>query len=102
METSAERSSAIRQEGHLETDGIGSMSIAEDIQNSGKLTPHRFWSLERPHAPNAIETWTLMAATALAVFYFGSSLYIASHRLFWFDEILTVSVARLPSWTTIW
>src|SRR5271157_867749 len=102
METSAVRSSAIRQESHLETDGIGSMSIAEDIRNSGKLTPHRFWSRDRPHSKNAIENWTFAAAMVLAVFYFASSLYFASHRLFWFDEVLTVYVARLPNWTTIW
>jgi 4-amino-4-deoxy-L-arabinose transferase-like glycosyltransferase len=37
----------------------------------------------------------------LAGFYLVSSLYIASHRLFWYDEIFTVQIARLPQWKTI-
>jgi hypothetical protein len=38
----------------------------------------------------------------LPAFYFAASVYIASQRLFWFDEILTVMISRLPGWTTIW
>ena len=41
-------------------------------------------------------------AVALAAFYCVTSLYIASHRLFWFDEILTVRIAGLPHFATIW
>jgi uncharacterized membrane protein len=44
---------------------------------------------------------TLLAAL-LAAFYFATSIYIASHRLFWFDEYFTVRIAQLPSWTMIW
>jgi hypothetical protein len=40
--------------------------------------------------------WTTAAALALAAFYFATSIYIASHRLFWIDGIFTVLVARLP------
>ncbi len=51
---------------------------------------------------NAVERWSVAAAVLLAAFYLVSSLYIAAHRLFWYDEILTVHVARLPRWTTVW
>ena len=43
----------------------------------------------------------ILVAMLLAVFYLATSLYVASHRLLWFDEIVTVSVARLPDWRTI-
>src|SRR5271157_4154207 len=46
--------------------------------------------------------WSLLAAALLAAFYFSTSIYIASHRLFWFDEIFTVRIARLPHLATIW
>ena len=45
---------------------------------------------------------TVAAAGALAVFYFITSLDIAAHRVFWFDELFTLHIARLPHWTTIW
>jgi hypothetical protein len=38
----------------------------------------------------------------LVAFYLLSSLWIASHRRFWYDEISTVLIARLPGWTVIW
>ena len=41
-------------------------------------------------------------AGLLAVFYFVTSLYIAAHRVFWFDELFTLHIARLPNWTAIW
>jgi hypothetical protein len=41
-------------------------------------------------------------AVLLAAFYFATSIYIASHRLFWFDEFFTIRIAQLPSWTMIW
>jgi Dolichyl-phosphate-mannose-protein mannosyltransferase len=55
--------------------------------------------------PNAmpgkrVDKWTLVAAV-LTAFYFVTSLYIARHRLFWYDEILTVDVARLPDWMMV-
>ena len=43
-----------------------------------------------------------LAAILLAVFYLATSLYIASHRLFWFDEFFTVRIAQLPTWAMIW
>ena len=43
-----------------------------------------------------------VAAAILAVFYFATSVYIASQRVFWFDELCTIHVARLPHIQTIW
>jgi len=46
--------------------------------------------------------WSFIAAAVLAAFYLVTSVYIASHRLLRFDELLTVHVTRLPHWATIW
>src|SRR5271157_2609615 len=46
--------------------------------------------------------WSFVAAAVLAAFYLATSLYIASHRLLWIDEIVTVYIAWLPRWVTIW
>ena len=46
--------------------------------------------------------WTMVVAALLAAFYFASSLYIAAHRVFWFDELFTLHIARLPNLATIW
>ena len=60
-------------------------------------------SSPRPmRAAHAVETYSLVAAALLAVFYFATSIYIASHRPFWIDEILTVEIAQLPDYRTIW
>jgi Dolichyl-phosphate-mannose-protein mannosyltransferase len=45
---------------------------------------------------------SLLVGILLAVFYLLSSLWIASHRRFWYDEISTVLIARLPGCATIW
>ena len=45
--------------------------------------------------------WSILAATVLAAFYLATSIYVASHRLLWFDEVFTVHMARLPDWATI-
>jgi len=41
-------------------------------------------------------------ACLVALFYLATSLYIAAHRLFWYDEIFTATISRLPNWPTIW
>jgi hypothetical protein len=48
------------------------------------------------------QTLSLVVAVFFVAFYLLSSLWIASHRLFWYDEIWTVLVARLPNFSTIW
>ncbi len=45
---------------------------------------------------------SFLAAAILTAFYLATSLYIAAHRLFWFDEIFTVSISRLPHNSSIW
>ena len=43
-----------------------------------------------------------LVAAVLPAFFLITSLYIASKRLFWFDEIGTVEMARLPGIGAIW
>jgi hypothetical protein len=50
----------------------------------------------------ATQTWPLIAAAVLAVFYLVTSIVIASHRLLWYDEIFAVMISRLPSLSAIW
>src|SRR5271157_5373455 len=57
---------------------------------------------ESKHLSKSADKWILLAAALLAAFYFTTSIYIASHRLFWFDEFFTVRIAQLPAWTMIW
>jgi Dolichyl-phosphate-mannose-protein mannosyltransferase len=49
-----------------------------------------------------VERWSILAALVIAGAYLASSLYIASNRLFWFDELFTIHIARVSDWTTIW
>jgi hypothetical protein len=55
---------------------------------------------ERPTGTAAL--WTYLVAGLLAVFYFVTSIQIATHRVFWFDELFTLYIARLPHVSTIW
>ena len=50
----------------------------------------------------APETRSLIAAAVMVAFYFVTSLYIASHRLLWYDEIFTLHIAWLPGFHTLW
>jgi uncharacterized membrane protein len=43
-----------------------------------------------------------MAVGLLGVIYLLTSILIASHRLFWYDEVFTVTVSQLPNYSTIW
>ncbi len=45
--------------------------------------------------------WTFLVAAVLAMFYLATSIYISSHRLLWFDEVVTVHMARLPDLKTL-
>jgi uncharacterized membrane protein len=56
---------------------------------------------QRGERANPTAIWTLVAAALLAVFYLVTSIYIAAHRLFWFDELFTLHIARLQGWTMI-
>src|SRR5262245_18234500 len=46
--------------------------------------------------------WSLIAARARAIFYLGTSIYISAHRLYWFDEIFVVRIAKLPGIFSMW
>jgi Dolichyl-phosphate-mannose-protein mannosyltransferase len=54
------------------------------------------------HLSKSADRWSLLAAALLAAFYLATSIYIAAHRLFWFDEFFTVRIAQLPTWMGIW
>lgn len=41
-------------------------------------------------------------ALLLAAYFLATSLYIASHRLFWYDEVFTTLTTRMPDWHTMW
>ncbi|MGC2110395.1 MAG: glycosyltransferase family 39 protein [Candidatus Korobacteraceae bacterium] len=53
-------------------------------------------------ATDQTAAWSFIAAALLAGFYLATSLYIASHRLLWIDEVLTALTTRLPGWAAIW
>ncbi len=42
------------------------------------------------------ELWPSLTALAIAAFYLATSISIAGRRLFWFDELVTVLISRLP------
>lgn len=46
--------------------------------------------------PTALLRWSSFAALLLVAFYLGISLYVAGHRLFWFDEVTTILISRMP------
>lgn len=71
------------------------------MQTSAKTVPAMLARDVRV-ADRETRVWMIAAAGLLAGFYFVSSLYIASHRTFWFDELFTLHIARLPNWTAIW
>ena len=61
-------------------------------------------SESRQHHPSrsSQRTWGFIAAGLLAAVYLLTSVLIASHRLFWYDEIFTVTISQLPDFATIW
>src|SRR5579863_3763000 len=54
------------------------------------------------HLNAAGSAWSLIGALALAAFYLASSVYLASGRPFWLDEMETMLFAGLPKAATIW
>jgi hypothetical protein len=48
------------------------------------------------------QKFSLFLGILFVAFYLLSSLWIAFHRRFWYDEISTVLIARLPDYGTIW
>lgn len=79
--------------------GVGDMPHADsrgDMQTSSDETAQTAGPGSRTHAVPFI------LAAILAAFSFATSLYISSHRVFWFDELFTIHIARLPDIKTIW
>jgi hypothetical protein len=48
------------------------------------------------------ERWYSIAAGLLAAYFLATSIFIACHRLFWYDEVFTTLTTRMPDWHTIW
>ena len=72
------------------------------MQISVKESMPRATAPEATRAPGTAALWTYLVAGLLAVFYFVTSIQIAAHRVFWFDELFTLYIARLPHVSTIW
>ena len=69
---------------------------------SSKETVQTASSPQTKHPRNRGGAGSFVAAAILAAFYFVTSIYIASHRVFWFDELFTIHIARLPEIKAIW
>src|SRR5690242_17467314 len=50
---------------------------------------------------SAAKSWPVAVAILLGLFYLGSSIYIATQRLFWFDELFTLYIATVPKLSII-
>ena len=72
------------------------------MQSSAKEMSRKATRSKGDPTRNTTRAWTMVVAALLAVFYFATSIYIAAHRVFWFDELFTLHIARLPNLTTIW
>lgn len=59
-------------------------------------------NIETRHRNAAGLIWSSITAAAFIGFSIALSVYIASRRLLWFDEIMTVRLAALPDAATIW
>ena len=72
------------------------------MATSVKTASRKAVAAEQIHPKSAAAAWPIAVAALLALFYFATSLYIAAHRVFWFDELFTLHIARLPKLSTIW
>lgn len=48
------------------------------------------------------QTWTFVAASILAAVYLVISILIARHRLFWYEEIVTIIYSEQPTFAGMW
>ena len=72
------------------------------MQASSKETPPAATSPQTMSMRRRRGAFSFVVAGILAAFYFATSIYIASNRVFWFDELFTVHIARLPTIGAIW
>jgi Dolichyl-phosphate-mannose-protein mannosyltransferase len=82
--------------------GLPAFNLRPDMQTSGKETAPAPGSPQGQGPQNPRAAGSFLAAAILAAFYLATSIYIASHRVFWFDELFTIHIARLPDVRTIW
>jgi hypothetical protein len=71
---------------------ISERQALASFPHSGTKVPRGLKSTFQRHGG-----WSLAAAILLAGFYLATSVQIGSHRLFWFDELFTISISRLPN-----
>jgi uncharacterized membrane protein len=81
---------------------VAATTAKTNMSTTAKVISRKALAKRDQRPSGAAAKWPLLAAVLLAVFYVGSSLYIASQRLFWFDELFTIYIARLPHLSTIW
>jgi hypothetical protein len=72
------------------------------MQISSKETVPSTPSPQTIPAGNRSGAGSFIVAGILAAFYFATSVYISAHRVFWFDELFTIHIARLPDIKSIW
>jgi len=72
------------------------------MQTSAKDKSPRTRAQKERRLAGPTALWSFMVAAGLAIFYFITSVVIASQRVYWFDELFTLHIARVPNWTTIW
>ncbi|HTV64425.1 MAG TPA: glycosyltransferase family 39 protein [Bryocella sp.] len=72
------------------------------MSTSVKVVSHKEAVSASQHPAGAATMLHWAVAILLAAFYLSTSLYIAAHRVFWFDELFTLYIARLPNLSTIW
>jgi uncharacterized membrane protein len=72
------------------------------MSTSAKVVSRETGTVDGVKRFSAVASWPLAVAIVLSLFYLGTSLYIATQRLFWFDELFTIHIARLPHLSTIW
>jgi hypothetical protein len=59
--------------------------------------------LDKPAIPTGVSDRTCtIVALLLSAFYLATSIYIASHRLYWFDELFILRIAKLPDAGAMW
>ena len=72
------------------------------MQTSSKDTADSASSPQKTVGSRRAVAGSFVAAGILAAFYFATSIYVAAHRVFWFDELFTIHIARLPDVKAIW
>ena len=74
----------------------------------GNRAPERQHGFERRLYPAAdrlsgiVERYWYIPVLFLAIGYFSDTLFRASRKLFWFDEIFTVYLSRMPDLKSLW